>query len=41
MGEYIGRIYNEGKDRPLYVVDEKINCESTYKDDGELRVIKG
>lgn len=25
LGEYIGRIYNEAKDRPLYVIEEKIN----------------
>lgn len=25
MGEYIGRIYDETRDRPLYVLDEKIN----------------
>jgi glycosyltransferase involved in cell wall biosynthesis len=25
MGEYLGRIYNQGKNRPLYLVDEQIN----------------
>jgi dolichol-phosphate mannosyltransferase len=25
LGEYIGRIYNEAKGRPIYVVNEKIN----------------
>jgi len=25
IGEYIGRIYNQGKDRALYLVDKKIN----------------
>jgi dolichol-phosphate mannosyltransferase len=27
IGEYIGRIYNASKGRPLYVVKEKINYE--------------
>lgn len=27
MGEYVGRIYNQGKERPLYIVDEKVNFE--------------
>ena len=26
IGEYISRIYEETKSRPLYVVDERINC---------------
>ena len=25
LGEYIGRIYEETKNRPLYVIDEEIN----------------
>jgi len=27
IGEYIGRIYNQGKNRPLYLVDEQVNFE--------------
>lgn len=25
LGEYVGRIYNESKDRPLYVINSKVN----------------
>jgi polyisoprenyl-phosphate glycosyltransferase len=25
IGEYVGRIYNQGKQRPLYVIDEAVN----------------
>jgi polyisoprenyl-phosphate glycosyltransferase len=28
IGEYLGRIYNQGKQRPLYLVDEKMNFSS-------------
>ena len=27
IGEYVGRIYNQGKLRPLYIIDEAINME--------------
>jgi len=27
IGEYVGRIYNQGKNRPLYLVDEQVNFE--------------
>ncbi|MBN1436324.1 MAG: glycosyltransferase family 2 protein [Sedimentisphaerales bacterium] len=29
VGEYIGRIYDESRDRPLYIVGEEINFDST------------
>ena len=27
MSEYIARIYDEGKQRPQYIIDKKINIE--------------
>ncbi len=27
LGEYIGRIYDEAKRRPLYIVDEEVNMD--------------
>ena len=27
IGEYIGRIYDESKDRPQYIIDKKINID--------------
>jgi dolichol-phosphate mannosyltransferase len=29
IGEYLGRIYNQGKNRPLYLVDEQLNFDAT------------
>jgi glycosyltransferase involved in cell wall biosynthesis len=29
IGEYIARIYNQGKGRPLYLVDEQVNFDAT------------
>jgi hypothetical protein len=29
LGEYVGRIYNEARRRPLYVVDEKLGFAAT------------
>ncbi|MEQ1716640.1 MAG: hypothetical protein ABL907_11750, partial [Hyphomicrobium sp.] len=28
IGEYLGRVYNQGKGRPLYVIDETINIDN-------------
>lgn len=33
MGEYIGRIYDEVKNRPLYIIKEKIGFETASKGD--------
>jgi polyisoprenyl-phosphate glycosyltransferase len=27
LGEYIGRIFEQQKNRPLYIIDEKINMD--------------
>lgn len=32
MGEYIGRIYNEVKNRPKYIIREKIEPQKTTKE---------
>ncbi|SFA70826.1 dolichol-phosphate mannosyltransferase [Cohnella sp. OV330] len=35
LGEYIGRIYEESKRRPLYLVADKLNFEATHEDSRE------
>ena len=35
MGEYVGRIYDEVKRRPLYVVRERANVADTSADEHE------
>jgi dolichol-phosphate mannosyltransferase len=30
IGEYVGRIYNEVKRRPLYSIQQKVGFESTF-----------
>ena len=27
VGEYIARIYEESKQRPIYIIDEKVNMD--------------
>lgn len=37
IGEYIGRIYDEAKGRPLYILSKKVGFEIKEKDDGEKK----
>lgn len=34
MGQYIGRIFDESKERPLYIIESTINYRGTDKQDG-------
>ena len=36
VGEYVGRLYNQGKNRPLYLIDEQINFDQRKPKAGDL-----
>lgn len=36
LGEYIGRIFEESKDRPLYIVESAVNVAEIAEADPEL-----
>src|SRR6202163_2275083 len=38
VGEYIGRIYDEAKRRPMYIVDKKVNFSSPASQPGDQRL---
>jgi polyisoprenyl-phosphate glycosyltransferase len=35
IGEYVGRLYNQGKNRPLYLIDEQINLDQRKPEAGK------
>jgi dolichol-phosphate mannosyltransferase len=41
LGEYVGRIYEEGKGRPLYVVADAWNLAEPKSEDNEPAPVEG
>ncbi len=38
IGIYIGNIFNEVKNRPIYIIDELLNCDSNIKENNKCNI---